>query len=392
MERLYTMYHFLLSRTETRFLRYLYSKIDWNSRLIVIEGARGVEKTTMVLQRIKISNETSTSLYVDAGHTYFSSNSLYDLAEVFYRNGGKCIYIDEVHKYETWSREVKMMYDYLPELKIVLTGSSLLSIKKGVDADLSRRAIEYTLSGLSFREFLFLSEGISVPQVSLDEIVNGKVDISAKVKFPLIPFHKFLKIGDYPFFSIDNYQIRLNNIVNQTLEVDIPQYAKMNASSIVKLKKLLNIISQSVPFKPNFSEIARSLEVDRATAATYMTYIEKSGLIRQLHTADTGMKILEKVDKAYLANTSLIYALADNAPETGDVRETFFFAQTSVCHKVASAEKNGDFRINGYTFEVGGRSKKQKQIKDIPNSFAVKDDIDFPGYKTLPLWQFGLMY
>ena len=243
--------------TETTFLRYLYSQIDWKSRLVVIEGARGVGKTTMVLQRIKLSGESDTSLYIDAGHTYFSSNSLYDLVETFYKNGGKCIYIDEVHKYETWSREVKMMYDYLPELKIVLTGSSLLSIKKGVDADLSRRAIEYTLHGLSFREFLFLSEGISVPKYSLDEIVAGKVDISEGVPFPIPMFHKFLTVGDYPFFSIDNYQIRLDNVVNQTLEVDIPQYAKMNASATVKLKKLLNIISQSVPFKPNFSEIAR---------------------------------------------------------------------------------------------------------------------------------------
>ncbi len=392
MERLYTLYHFLLSQTETTFLRYLYSRIDWNSRLIVIEGARGVGKTTMVLQRIKLSGESATSLYLDAGHTYFSSNSLYDLVETFYKNGGKCIYIDEVHKYEAWSREVKMMYDYLPELKIVLTGSSLLSIKKGVDADLSRRAIEYTLSGLSFREFLFLSEGISVPVYSLEDIVAGKVDISEKVRFPIPLFHKFLEMGDYPFFSMDNYQIRLNNAVNQTLEVDIPQYARMNVSAVVKLKKLLNIISQSVPFKPNFSEIARSLEVDRATASTYMTYMEKSGLVRQLHTADTGMKILEKVDKVYLANTSLMYALAANSPEIGSVRETFFFAQTSVVSTVASADMSGDFRIDGYTFEVGGHSKKQKQIKDIPDSFAVKDDIDFPGYRTLPLWNFGLLY
>lgn len=392
MERLYALYHFLLSRTETTFLRYLYSQIDWESRLVVIEGARGVGKTTMILQRIKLSGDAGTSLYVDAGHTYFSSNSLYDFVEAFYKNGGKCIYIDEVHKYETWSSEVKMMYDYLPELKIVLTGSSLLSIKKGVDADLSRRAIEYTLYGLSFREFLFLSEGISVPQFSLEDIVAGKVDISGSVKFPIPVFHKFLKMGDYPFFSVDNYQIRLNNVVNQTLEVDIPQYARMNVSTVAKLKKLLNIISQSVPFKPNFSEIARSLEVDRATASTYMTYMEKSGLVRQLHTADTGMKILEKVDKVYLANTSLVYALADNIPETGNVRETFFFAQTSVCHTVASADANGDFRIGDYTFEVGGQPKKQKQIDGIPNSFVVKDDIDFPGYRTLPLWHFGLMY
>ena len=358
---------------------------------MVIEGARGVGKTTMILQRIKLSGDAGTSFYVDAGHTYFSSNSLYDFVEAFYKNGGKCIYIDEVHKYETWSREVKMMYDYLPELKIVLTGSSLLSIKKGVDADLSRRAIEYTLHGLSFREFLFLSEGVTVPQFSLEDIVAGKVDISGAVKFPIPVFHKFLKMGDYPFFSIDSYQIRLNNVVNQTLEVDIPQYARMNVATVVKLKKLLNIISQSVPFKPNFSEIARSLEVDRATASTYMTYMEKSGLVRQLHTADTGMKILEKVDKVYLANTSLVYALADNIPETGNVRETFFFAQTSVCHTVASADANGDFRIGDYTFEVGGQSKKQRQISGVPNSFVVKDDVDFPGYRTLPLWHFGLM-
>lgn len=392
MERLYTLYHFLLSITDTSFQRYLYGKIDWNSRLIVIEGARGVGKTTMLLQRIKLCGEMETSVYVDAGHTFFSSNSLYDFAETFYRNGGKCIYIDEVHKYDMWSREVKMMYDYLPELKIVVTGSSLLSIRKGVDSDLSRRAIEYTMNGLSFREFLFLSEKIDVPVFSLEDIVSGKVDISDRLKFPSQLFHKFMRSGSYPFFQIDNYQIRLNNIVNQTLEVDIPQYARLNASAVVKLKKLLNIISCSVPFKPNFSELARALEVDRATASTYLTYMEKSGLVRQLHTADEGMKLLEKVDKVYISNTSLVYALSDNEPEIGNVRETFFFDQMSVLHDVASADASGDFRVGKYTFEVGGKSKKQKQIKDVPDSFAVKDDIDYPGYRTLPLWHFGLTY
>lgn len=391
MEKLYELYAKKLKTVSTGFVRYLYDQINWDSQLIVIMGARGVGKTTMVLQRILMTDAKKESLYISADNTFFAGNTLYDIATKFAQVGGKVLYIDEVHKYQDWSKEVKMMYDYLPDLKVVITGSSILELIRGSDADLSRRAIRYKLEGLSFREYLNFSLGLNIPAYSLEDILDGKVELPAEVKYPLVHFKEYLTKGYFPFFKQDDYYQRLENVINQTMEVDIPAYARMNVSTARKLKQLLYVISRSVPFKPNFTEIGRAISSDRGTVADYMVYMEKSTLIRQLNFAPDGMDLVQKVDKIYLGNTCFIYALADDNPEIGNIRETFFYCAMSVNHKVTSSP-SADFLVNGHTFEVGGKSKNQKQIKNVNDAFIVKDDIENAYMNIIPLWTFGLNY
>ena len=391
MEKLYELYAKKLKTVSTDFVRYLYNQINWDSQLIVIMGARGVGKTTMVLQRILLTDAKKESLYVSADNTFFAGNTLYDIATKFAQEGGKVLYIDEVHKYQDWSKEVKMMYDFLPDLKVVITGSSILELIRGTDADLSRRAIRYKLEGLSFREYLNFSLGLNIPTYTLEEILDGKVELPAEVKYPLAHFKEYLTKGYFPFFKQDDYYQRLENVINQTMEVDIPAYAKMNVSTARKLKQLLYVISRSVPFKPNFTEIGRAISSDRGTVADHMVYMEKSTLIRQLNFAPDGMDLVQKVDKIYLGNTCFIYALADENPEIGNIRETFFYCAMCVNHKVTSSPA-ADFLVKGHTFEVGGKSKKQKQIKNVNDAFVVKDDIENAYMNIIPLWTFGFNY
>ena len=391
MEKLYELYAKKLKTVSSDFVRYLYNQINWDSQLIVIMGARGVGKTTMVLQRILLTDAKKESLYVSADNTFFAGNTLYDIATKFAQEGGKVLYIDEVHKYQDWSKEVKMMYDFLPDLKVVITGSSILELIRGTDADLSRRAIRYKLEGLSFREYLNFSLDLNIPTYTLEEILDGKVELPAEVKYPLAHFKEYLTKGYFPFFKQDDYYQRLENVINQTMEVDIPAYAKMNVSTARKLKQLLYVISRSVPFKPNFTEIGRAISSDRGTVADHMVYMEKSTLIRQLNFAPDGMDLVQKVDKIYLGNTCFIYALADENPEIGNIRETFFYCAMCVNHKVTSSPA-ADFIVKGHTFEVGGKSKKQKQIKNVNDAFVVKDDIENAYMNIIPLWTFGFNY
>lgn len=391
MEKLYELYTKKLKTVSTDFVRYLYDQINWESQLIVIMGARGVGKTTMVLQRILMTDSKKESLYISADNTFFAGNTLYDIATKFAQQGGRVLYIDEVHKYQDWSKEVKMMYDFLPDLKVVITGSSILELLRGTDADLSRRAIRYKLEGLSFREYLNFSLGLNIPAYSLEDILDSKVELPEEVKYPLAHFKEYLSKGYFPFFKQDDYYQRLENVINQTMEVDIPTYARMNVSTARKLKQLLYVISRSVPFKPNFTEIGRAISSDRGTVADHMVYMEKSTLIRQLNFAPDGMDLVQKVDKIYLGNTCFIYALADEHPEIGNIRETFFYCAMCVNHKVTSSP-TADFLIKGHTFEVGGKSKKQKQIKNVRDAFVVKDDIENAYMNVIPLWTFGFNY
>lgn len=391
MVKLYELYAKKLKTVSTDFVRYLYDQINWDSQLIVIMGARGVGKTTMVLQHILMTDSKKESLYISADNTFFAGNTLYDIATKFAQEGGRVLYIDEVHKYQNWSKEVKMMYDFLPDLKVVITGSSILELIRGTDADLSRRAIRYKLEGLSFREYLNFSLGLNIPAYSLEDILDGKVELPEEVKYPLAHFKEYLSKGYFPFFKQDDYYQRLENVINQTMEVDIPTYAKMNISTARKLKQLLYVISRSVPFKPNFTEIGRAISSDRGTVADHMVYMEKSTLIRQLNFAPDGMDLVQKIDKIYLGNTCFIYALADENPEIGNIRETFFYCAMCVNHKVTSSP-TADFIVKGHTFEVGGKSKKQKQIKNIKDAFVVKDDIENAYMNVIPLWTFGFNY
>lgn len=391
MEQLYQLFEARLAMTSTAFVRYLYPRINWDSKLIVILGARGVGKTTMVLQRILFSGQKEQSLYISADNTYFSSHSLFDTASRFYREGGKILYIDEVHKYPGWSAEVKMMYDNLRDLKVVATGSSILEIARGVDADLSRRAIPYTLEGLSFREYANLRLGINIPVSSLEDILSGKYVFPTDSCRPIALFKDYLSKGYFPFFQLDDYALRLENVINQTLEVDIPSYVRMTVSTSMKLKKLMYVISRSVPFKPNFSEIGRAVSADRSTVSDYLVYMEKAGLIQRLMSSGTGMSVMEKVEKVYLDNTNFIYALTPENPEIGNIRETFFQMALRPDHKV-TASPVSDFVVDGHTFEVGGKGKTSRQIQGIPDAYIVKDDIEYAHGNVIPLWAFGLNY
>ena len=391
MERLFALYRKKLTETETDFVRYMHAKINWNSRLIVIVGTRGVGKTTMILQHIKLTHTENESLYIAADNSYFASRSLFDTASAFAGQGGKVLYIDEVHKYQDWSREVKMIYDYLPELKVVVTGSSIMEIVKGTDADLSRRTITYTMEGLSFREYMNMTSGTDIKPCSLDDILAGNAVLPADIRHPLMHFKEYLIQGYFPFAKQDDYLTRLENVINHTMEIDIPAFARMNISTSRKLKQLLEVISKSVPFKPNFSEIGRAISTDRSTVADYMVYMEKSGLIRQLHTAGNGMAVIEKTEKVYLGNTNFIYALSDGAPNMGNVRETFFMSALSVNHSMTSSPV-ADFIVDGHTFEIGGKGKTGKQIQGTDDAFIVRDDIEYAYMNIIPLWAFGLNY
>ena len=388
MEKLYELFYAKLDETPTGFLRYLHDRINWKNRMIAILGERGVGKTTLILQKIRQDGSDHT-LYFGADNVYFSQHSLFDTANEFYRKGGQRLYIDEIHKYPSWSTELKMIYDYCPHLQVVITGSSILDLYKGI-ADLSRRVVSYTLAGLSFREFLAMTKGIVLPVASFEDILRHKVTFPTGER-PLALFGDYLKTGYYPFWNETDFATRLNNVINQTLENDIPTYAKMNIATSRKLKQLLFIISQSVPFKPNYTEIGAAMECDRNTVADLAYYMDKVRLTMSLRHQDDGMKNYGKPEKLYLGNTNLVYALSESKPEVGNLRETFVLSQMQVNQEVY-ASKVADFLINGKTFEVGGKSKSKKQIAEVKDAFVVKDDIEYGYENTIPLWHFGMGY
>lgn len=389
MDRLQERFNKLIKETTSGFHRYMYDRINWESRMIGLTGPRGVGKTTLILQHIKENVPRASALYVTAEDFYFADNKLVDLADRFVKMGGEYLYIDEIHKYKNWSKELKLIYDYHPKLNVVFTGSSVLDINKGA-SDLSRRAVMYRMQGLSFREYLKLFHAIDIGRYGLKEILAHEV-VTADDFRPLVFFKEYLARGYYPFALEQDFDLKLQQILNQTLETDIPQYADMNVSTGRKLKQLLAIIAKSVPFKPNITSIATALSSSRNSIADYCLYIEEAGLLSQLRDATGGIRGLGKVDKIYLDNTNLIYNLGRDTVEIGNVRETFFFNQMRVSHDVISSSVS-DFQINNLTFEVGGKNKKQRQLQGVEDGFVVKDDIETGYLNVIPLWQFGLEY
>lgn len=389
MERLYENFHRKLKEISTDFIRYKYSEIKWEGHALGLVGPRGVGKSYMLLQHIKRTLNTADTLYVSADHIYFSENKLIDLADEFVKMGGKHLFIDEIHKYDGWSRELKQIIDSYSELQVVISGSSVLDIYKGM-ADLSRRVPIYNMQGLSFREYLQLFQGISAPTFSLDEIISGKVEIPG-VDHPLPLFRNYLKNGYYPFGRDIEFEMELLHVINQTMEVDIPQYMNANVTVGRRLKALLMVVARSVPFKPVMTKIAELTGISRNDISDYLIYIEKAGMIAQLRDKTGGIRGLGKVEKIYLDNTNLIYTLAPDNAEIGNVRETFFMNQTRVLHDVISSSVS-DFEIDGKTFEIGGRKKGQKQIERASDGYIVKDDIETGFANVIPLWHFGLMY
>lgn len=389
MEKLYELFYRKLKNTPVEFLRYKYNQIKWESRAFGLVGPRGVGKSTMLLQYIKQNLDTKDTLYVSADNLYFAEHKLVDLADRFVKMGGKHLFIDEIHKYEGWSRELKQIYDSYDDLQLVISGSSILDIYKGM-ADLSRRMPIYEMQGLSFREYLRLFHGIDVPVYSMEDILTHKAVING-IEHPLPLFHDYLKRGYYPFGRDAEFEIELMQVINQTMEIDIPMHIKANVSVGRKLKSLIMVVSKSVPFKPVMQKLADVTGISRNDIPDYLIYMERAGMISQLRNATGGLRGLGKVEKLYLDNTNLIYALAPEHADIGNVRETFFMNQTRVCNDVRSSDIS-DFEIDNKVFEIGGRKKGQKQIENASDGYIVKDDIESGYANVIPLWAFGLNY
>ena len=398
MDKLFYLFFQRLAQTSTQFVRYLYSKIDWESRLIAITGARGAGKSTLLLQYAKLQFPASKNkvLYVTLDHIWFANNSLFDLGEEFVRSGGEVLLIDEVHKYKTWAQEIKNLYDFFPQLKIVFTGSSMLEIYKG-NADLSRRAVHYLLHGMSFREFLLYDKQVELPVLELDKILENHIEYASIVneKTKILPaFKTYLELGYYPYYKTEkkHYHEQLLNTVNTVLEMDLPAVEVIELFSIQKIKKLLFVIAQRVPFTPNIADLATQIEVNRNYLLNFLNILEKAQLISLLRQDVSGVRTLTKPDKIYLNNTNINFALENDKPDIGNIRETFFFNQLQAVSSVTSTKK-GDFKINDrYIFEIGGKNKGHEQIVGLDNAYLALDNLEYGFGNKIPLWLFGFLY
>ena len=395
MESLLESHNRQLNNLEIKFRRNL--NIDWNDRLIGLTGARGVGKTTFLLTHIKeqLSNSPH-ALYASMDDFYFSEVPLVQFADRWVKSGGTHLFLDEIHKYPNWSQELKNIYDRYKKLKVVFTGSSVLHIQSG-NADLSRRAVVYTMEGLSFREFLNIEAGTSFEKITIEDLVKNHLaickEIVAQVK-PLAYFDNYLKHGYYPFYleSTTTYHRKLLNTINLMLEVDLPYLRHVEVKYIHKLKKLLYMLSQSVPFQPNVSQLATDIEVSRNTVMLYLNYLEESKLLNLLRSKTSSDAQLAKPEKVYLHHPNLLHAIGSAALNKGNERETFFYNQVNNMCKVAYSPQ-GDFLVEGkFTFEVGGKTKSKKQIKAVKNSYIAADMLEYGFENKIPLWLFGFLY
>ena len=396
MEELLLEYQQKLISVPVYFKRYLLDKVNLQDRLILVKGARGSGKTTLLLQIAKILLRDRKSLYVSLDHIYFYNHKLYDLAKDFSLIGGTHLLLDEVHKYPNWSREIKLIYDNFPELKLIITSSSLLEIYKS-ESDLSRRAISYYLKELSFREFIALDVKIEFNSYSLKDLIQNHVgittDILGKIK-PYSIFHKYLQIGAYPYFKENesNYLQKLHQTINLIIETDISAVEDLNYETLVKLKKLLITIATSAPFTPNITKLSQYVGVSRNTLIHAIKILHRAGLVTEVFKKRRGIGSLTKPEKLFLNNTNLMYALGKEQTSIGDVRETFFLNQLLHLYDIHLAEK-GDFKVDDqFVFEVGGRNKTQKQIAGLKNAYLVKDRVEIGYGNTIPIWLFGFLY
>lgn len=398
MNELIDIFERQIATTDLTFVRSVISTINWNARLIGIRGARGIGKTTLLLQYIKLNlaNELNKTLYVSLDNVWFNNNKLIDLAIKFEKSGGKYLFLDEVHKYQNWSQEIKNIYDTLPSLKVVFTGSSLLEILNS-RADLSRRAVVYEMKGLSFREYLSIETGVKLNAVALNDILKNGSDVSREILKEIKPFQYFeeyIKFGYYPFYKEEKelYYLRLGEVINLMLEIELPMLRKVEVAYIPKIKQLLSIIASAVPFVHNVSKLSQKIDINRNTLLSYFHYLDEIGLTQNLFKENTGISLLQKPMKVFLENTNLMYLLARENTNTGNLRETFFANQVSYQNSINFIEQT-DFLVNEkFKFEIGGKNKTNEQIKNLEDSFLVLDDIEIGRNRTIPLWLFGFLY
>lgn len=396
MDILFEFQENLLRPVKNDFRRYLHNRINWKQRMIGIKGPRGAGKTTLMLQHLKYDMELPPdALYITADHTWFYNHTLLETANDWYKQGGKILFIDEVHKYPNWSVELKNIYDGLPEMQVIFSASSALDIYRG-EADLSRRVVNYILAGLSFREYLIFTNGVSFDAFKIDDINNNHRSLSRMIieDFrPLPAFRKYLEVGYLPIIAEgeDTYLMKLNQIINTIVDTDLAYIASYNSGTATKVKKLLGVIAESVPFKPNIAALSRKLDLSRDSVYQYIYQLQDARLINTLSTEGKGVSTLQKPDKIFLENTNLAFALKEN-PDIGNIRETFVLNQLfNAGLKVRSAVE-GDFVIDGLTIEVGGKGKSTSQVKHLDNYLIAADDIETGGENRVPIWLFGFLY
>ena len=398
MERLFEVFRQRLAQTNTDFVRSQMEATEWEARLVGIRGARGVGKTTLLLQHIKLHRNAfdGSTLYASLDNIWFSDHRLYDLASDFAKRDGRYLYLDEVHKYPNWAQELKNIYDDLPTLNVVFTGSSMLEILNA-RADLSRRAAVYDMQGFSFREYLNRNLGLSLPKAMLSDILEHHVELAAsileRVKV-LAHFDNYLKYGYYPFYNDmpSLYYSRINEVTDLIIDIEFPQLRGVDPAYLPKIKQLLYVISESAPFTPNITKLGERIGLTRNSLLLYVAALHDSRLTYSAQKSAFGLTRLQKPDKIYLENTNLMFALAETVPNAGNVRETFFANQLRHSHRVNIAEQ-GDFLIDGrYTFEIGGGKKGNRQIEDLPDAYIAADNMEYGLRNKVPLWLFGLLY
>jgi len=397
MEKLFNEHRILLENTEIKFERYLMKDIPWEERLLGIQGFRGVGKTTMILQYIKQHyTDSDKALYVSLDNIYFSDNKLVDFVKEFVANGGEHLFLDEVHKYKNWSVELKNIYDLHKYLKVTFTASSLLEILNS-KADLSRRAVVFVMQGLSFREYLNFSLNTKFESYSLNHILDNHKSISSNIlkEIKILKyFNQYISSGYYPFFKENDklYYHKIQSVANMVIEIELPLLRNVEPSKITKIKQLLYILAQSVPFKPNVTKLADRIGVTRNTIVEYINHLSDTKLINVIYSNTRGISLLQKPDKIFLENSNLSFAFVGKQSDKGNLRETFFLNQLTQSHMV-SYPKKGDFLVDDtYLFEIGGKDKSNKQIAGIKNAYVVADNIEYGFQNKIPLWLFGFLY
>lgn len=394
MERLLKISKKRSESISMEFHRYLANEIDWKQRLIIITGSRGTGKTTMLLQQMRKTN--GSSVYLSLDDFYFETNRFLLLAESLYEKGYTNFYLDEVHQYEHWSKDLKNLNDNFPELQIIATGSSILKIDSG-QADLSRRSTLYQLHGLSFREFLALEYREYFSTYKLSDILENHIDITVRINDRvnvLDAFYKYLNYGYYPFFlnQKEYYHQKLQQVIQLITEIDIPSVENINYTTVRSMRKLLYVISQSVPFTPNIQSLSEKIGVSRNAILRVLDLLNRAGVLNLLRSGNQGASFLQKPEKIYLQNPNLNFTFSSKQPNKGNLRETFFLNQLQTKHQVTSS-KFGDFMVdNQFTIEVGGAAKTDKQIQGVPLAFIAADDIENGMDNKIPLWLFGFLY
>lgn len=402
MDTLFRKHDRLLANTSMDIVRDKISEIHWNAHLVTILGAKGVGKSTLIKQYLNQNYKLGDRrvLYCSADTVDFSTRTLVELAEEFTIRGGEVLAIDEIHKYKPgtsdWSREIKEIYDLFPELKLIVSGSSLLSLREG-DADLSRRSVKYTMPGLSFREALRFYHGLTFEKWSLEDILSHPYDlwqmVSSKCK-PVALFKEYLEKGYYPFLleGEGEYYTKIEQVVNYIIENELPQICRVDVANVRKIQAIVAMICRETPFELNANRVAAALEVGRDTVVEYFKYLGDARVLNLLYSDKKKMGKLSKPDKVYLANTNIMYALAPTQMEVGTLRETFALECLAETHAVEYGKAQGDFKVDSkYTFEIGGRNKTFTQIAGVKNSYIFADDWDMPDGAKLPLWMLGFL-